>query len=127
MHPSRTSDTTPTPLQSPNPPPRTQAPLGIDTFDSCFPTRLARHGTLLTSENASGRLHIKSKKYSRQYGVPLDEGCECFACRTHDRAYMHHLIRAKEPLFLELATRHNIAYMNRYMAKLREDIMNDRV
>jgi len=100
------------------------APLGIDTFDSCFPTRLARHGTLLTSK---GRLHIKSAKYSKQYGVPIDEGCDCRACSVHDRAYMNHLLRAREPVFLELATRHNIKHMNRVMEQLRDDIMNDKV
>eukprot|EP00518_Triparma_eleuthera_P006487 CAMPEP_0182476526 /NCGR_PEP_ID=MMETSP1319-20130603/29248_1 /TAXON_ID=172717 /ORGANISM="Bolidomonas pacifica, Strain RCC208" /LENGTH=428 /DNA_ID=CAMNT_0024677621 /DNA_START=101 /DNA_END=1384 /DNA_ORIENTATION=- len=71
--------------------------LGIDTFDSCYPTRLARHGTLLTRE---GKLHIKSGKHKKSYGVPIDEKCGCDTCKKYDRAYMNHLYRASEPLFL---------------------------
>jgi queuine tRNA-ribosyltransferase len=96
--------------------------MGIDTFDSCFPTRLARHGTLLTE---GGRLHIRGSKFAKAYGVKIDEGCDCHACTVHDRAYMNHLLKASEPAFLELASRHNIRYMNRAMEKIREDIMNN--
>ena len=65
---------------------------GIDTMDSCYPTRLARHGTLLTR---GGKVHIKSGRYSRQYGVPIDPECECSTCRRYDRAYLWHLFKAK--------------------------------
>ena len=65
---------------------------GIDTMDSCYPTRLARHGTLLTRE---GKVHIKSGRYSRQYGVPIDAECGCSTCRKYDRAYLWHLFKAK--------------------------------
>jgi len=65
---------------------------GIDTMDSCYPTRLARHGTLLARE---GKVHIKSGRYSRQYGVPIDAECGCSTCRNYDRAYLWHLFKAK--------------------------------
>ncbi|KAL7525830.1 hypothetical protein ACHAXR_001179, partial [Thalassiosira sp. AJA248-18] len=54
---------------------------GIDTMDSCYPTRLARHGTLLSRE---GKVHIKSGRYSRQYGVPIDPECRCSTCQQYD-------------------------------------------
>jgi len=65
---------------------------GIDTMDSCYPTRLSRHGTLLSRE---GKVHIKSGKYSRQFGVPIDSECGCSTCRNYDRAYLWHLFKAK--------------------------------
>ena len=65
---------------------------GIDTMDSCYPTRLARHGTLLTRQ---GKIHIKSGKHSRSYGVPIDNECGCSTCQRHDRAYLWHLYKAK--------------------------------
>ena len=65
---------------------------GIDTMDSCYPTRLSRHGTLLSR---GGKVHIKSGRYSRQYGVPIDPECECLTCRHHDRPYLWHLYKAK--------------------------------
>jgi tRNA-guanine family transglycosylase len=57
-------------------------PLGVDTFDSCFPTRLGRHNTLLTRE---GRLNIKKRVFERDFR-PLDEQCECHTCRNHTYA-----------------------------------------
>lgn len=65
---------------------------GIDTMDSCYPTRLSRHGTLLSRQ---GKIQIKSGKYSRQYGVPIDPECQCSTCRQYDRPYLWHLFKAK--------------------------------
>lgn len=65
---------------------------GIDTMDSCYPTRLSRHGTLLSRE---GKVHIKSGRYSRQYGVPIDRECQCSTCLQYDRPYLWHLFKAK--------------------------------
>lgn len=65
---------------------------GIDTMDSCYPTRLARHGTLLSRD---GKVHIKSGRYSRQYGVPVDRECSCSTCLHYDRPYLWHLFKAK--------------------------------
>ncbi len=101
------------------------AKYGIDTFDSCYPTRLARHGTLLTRK---GKINISSgKKYSKSYGVPIDEECSCPTCTHYGLSYLWHLFKAKEPLFLQLAAVHNIQYMNDMMAQLRQDILDDKI
>lgn len=97
---------------------------GIDTFDSCYPTRVARHGTLLSRE---GRVNIKSGKYAKQYGIPIDQECQCSTCQRYDRAYLWHLYKAKEPLFMQLAGIHNIQYMNDLMAKQRQDILDGKI
>lgn len=97
---------------------------GIDTMDSCYPTRLARHGTLLTRE---GKIHIKSGRYSRQYGVPIDPECGCTTCQRYDRPYLWHLFKAKEPVFMTLATIHNIHYMNDLMKKQRQLILDGKI
>jgi queuine tRNA-ribosyltransferase len=96
------------------------APLGADTFDSCFPTRVARHGTLLTRE---GPLHIRSAKYRSQH-TPVDPAMPPTEWDT-SRAYMHHLYRHKEPLYDTLASMHNVRYMNRLMADIRARILAD--
>lgn len=95
------------------------APLGIDTFDSCFPTRIARHGTLLTR---NGPLHIGQGKYKKDWS-PIDPtmspSVDC------SRAYLHHLRRMHEPLYDTLASIHNIQYMTQLMAELRARILAD--
>jgi queuine tRNA-ribosyltransferase len=70
---------------------------GIDTMDSCYPTRLGRHGTLLSRK---GKVHIKSGVYSRQYGVPIDPECSCSTCQQYDRPYLWHLFKAKVRMYL---------------------------
>jgi queuine tRNA-ribosyltransferase len=97
---------------------------GMDTLDSCFPTRISRHGTLLSRE---GKINIKSGKYSKQHGIPIDSECSCSTCQHYDRAYLWHLYKAKEPLFMQLAAVHNIQYMNDFMAKQREMILNGEI
>ena len=94
------------------------APLGVDTFDSCYPTRVARHGTLLTR---GGMLHIGQGKYRSQFG-PIDPAMPTIEC---SRAYLHHLYRMKEPLYQTLASMHNVRYMMTLMADLRERIRAD--
>lgn len=101
---------------------RNAVPLGIDTLDSCFPTRLGRHGTLLSR---NGNVRIKSGRHSKEFGVKIDDQCTCKTCQHHDRAYMWHLFKANEPIAVSLAAQHNIHYMNDLMAQLRDDIMND--
>lgn len=100
---------------------------GADTFDSCFPTRIARHGTLLTRD---GPLHIGQGKYRSQFG-PVDPTLGW----DHDdpnwsgmsRAYLHHLRRMKEPLYDSLASMHNIRFMHTIMAETRERILADEI
>jgi queuine tRNA-ribosyltransferase len=99
---------------------------GIDTMDSCYPTRLSRHGTMLTRHE--GKIHLTSgAKHSRAYGVPIDPECSCPTCQKYDRAYLWHLLKAKEPLFIQLATIHNIQYMNDLMAQQRQDILDGKI
>jgi queuine tRNA-ribosyltransferase len=97
---------------------------GIDTLDSCYPTRLGRHGTLLARD---GTVKIRSGKHARSYGVPIDSECTCKTCQHYDRAYLWHLFKANEPLAVSLATLHNIHYMSDLMARIRQDIMEDKI
>jgi queuine tRNA-ribosyltransferase len=111
---------------------------GADTFDSCYPTRVARHGTLLTR---NGPLHIGQGKYKRQF-VPIDEQLDAEIDAEINgggggggggplegvtRAYLHHLRVMKEPLYDMLASMHNLRYMTRLMAELRGRILRDEV
>jgi queuine tRNA-ribosyltransferase len=97
---------------------------GIDTLDSCYPTRIGRHGTLLTQ---TGLIKIKSSRHARSFGVPIDAGCTCSTCRHYDRAYLWHLFKANEPIAVTLAALHNIHYMNALMASIRQDIMDNKI
>jgi queuine tRNA-ribosyltransferase len=95
---------------------------GIDTLDSCYPTRLGRHGTVLTR---GGTIRLTSGSHKRSFGIKIDEKCNCTTCQHYDRAYLWHLFKANEPLAIPLATIHNIQYMNDLMAEIRSDIYND--
>lgn len=97
---------------------------GIDTFDSCYPTRLSRHGTFLTR---TGKIHIKSGTHSKSYGIPIDSECSCRTCQHYDRAYLWHLFKANEPLFMQLGTLHNIHYMNDLMKQQRQSILDGEI
>jgi len=95
-------------------------PFGIDTMDSCNPTRVARHGLLLTTD---GPLKIKTVKHARDYG-PIDPKVPTI---KHSRSYLHHLFKQHEPLFMTLASQHNLIFMNKLMADLRRRILADEV
>ena len=95
-------------------------PLGIDTFDSCFPTRVARHGTLFTR---AGRVNIGSGKHKADFG-PIDPSVPTVEC---SRAYLHHLYKMREPLFDTLASIHNLQWMNAKMAETREAILANEI
>lgn len=103
---------------------RNAIPLGIDTFDSCYPTRLGRHGTVMTR---NGLERLQSGRHSKSFDVKIDEECTCPTCQHYDRAYLWHLFKANEPLAISLAAIHNIHYMNDLMKRLREDILNDKI
>ncbi len=98
-------------------------PLGIDTFDSSYPTKAARHGTLLTDE---GPMKITRGIYYDDY-APVEEHCPCPTCQHYTRAYIHHLFKAKELTALTLASIHNLSFMIRTMTKTREKILNDEI
>jgi tRNA-guanine transglycosylase len=91
---------------------------GIDTFDCVEPTRLGRHGTLLT---AQGRMRIFAAKFAIDK-KPVEKNCPCELCRNYTRGYLHHLFHADEILGMRLATEHNLAFMHRLMADIRRAI-----
>jgi len=96
-------------------------PLGIDTFDSSYPTKAARHGLLLTK---TGGIKILQTCYRRLF-VPIEPGCTCPTCQTTSLAYLHHLFKAKELSALSLATVHNLHFMVKMMEDVRQHICED--
>src|SRR5271166_1812963 len=91
---------------------------GVDMFDCVLPTRIARTGTAVTHTGAFG---LKGAAYKTDFG-PIEEGCECYACRTFTRAYLRHLLRANEILGLRLMTWHNLHVYLNLMKRVREAI-----
>jgi queuine tRNA-ribosyltransferase len=92
---------------------------GIDIFDCVLPTRLARHHSAFSPE---GRLNLMNAAFSRDQR-PMDESCDCYACTTFTRAYIRHLIIAKELLAGTLISIHNLRALIRLMEKIRACIM----
>lgn len=80
--------------------------LGVDLFDSVLPTRLARHGSVLTS---TGRLQLRNAAFAHD-GGPLDPACRCGVCRRWSRAYLRHLLLVGEPSAMRLVSLHNLAW-----------------
>jgi len=95
-------------------------PLGIDTFDSAYPTRSARHGILFTFD---GPLKLTRQTHKNEH-FPVDIDCHCPLCKNYSRAYVHHLFKAKEPVVLALASAHNVAFMMRKMQRYRDQILS---
>ncbi len=91
---------------------------GIDIFDCVLPTRLARHHAAFSSE---GRLNLMNASYARD-PRPIDENCDCYTCRTFTRAYLRHLIVAKELLAGTLISIHNLRALIRLMEEIRAAI-----
>lgn len=96
-------------------------PLGIDTFDSCYPTRAARHGIVFTKQ---GPLKI-TKAENTHLCSPIEKECRCFTCRHYHLSYLQHLFKAKELAALTLATIHNLHFMVEQMAAYRQMILDD--
>lgn len=94
-------------------------PLGIDTFDSSYPTRAARHGMLLTFE---GNVKI-TRSCNANHFAPIERDCSCFTCQNYTLAYLHHLFKAKEMTGYTLASVHNLHFMVQLMQKTREKIL----
>ncbi len=92
--------------------------LGVDFFDSTFPTQNARHATLFSFK---GKLRIDRKEH-RDSLKDIDKECDCYVCRNYSRAYLHHLLRVNEATGKKLATYHNIYFMQRLIAKAKEAI-----
>jgi queuine tRNA-ribosyltransferase len=91
---------------------------GVDMFDCVLPTRVARNGTIFT---ARGTYAIKNAQYREDFG-PLEEGCDCYACRHFTRAYLRHLFRTNEILGLRLMTWHNLHLYLGTLRRAREAI-----
>jgi queuine tRNA-ribosyltransferase len=95
---------------------------GIDMFDCVLPTRIARHGTAMTT---NGRIIIKNKEYETDFS-PLDPQCDCYTCKNYSRAYLRHLFKAQELLGFRLLSIHNVNYLLNLTKNIRQAIKEDR-
>ncbi|OKH12480.1 tRNA guanosine(34) transglycosylase Tgt [[Limnothrix rosea] IAM M-220] len=95
---------------------------GIDVFDCVIPTRLGRHGAALVQGD---RWNLKNAQFKEDF-QPLDETCPCYTCQNFTRAYLHHLIKAKEMLAYMLLSLHNVTELIQFTVKIRESILSDR-
>ena len=95
---------------------------GVDMFDCVLATRVARNGTALTS---SGRLVVRNARYKDDFS-PLEEGCDCEACRDYSRAYIRHLINTGEITGARLCSIHNLRHLTRLMEGARQAILENR-
>ena len=96
---------------------------GVDMFDCVLATRVARNGTVLTRQ---GRMVIRNAEYAEDLR-PIDDTCDCYACRHHSRAYIRHLIKVGEITGARLCSIHNLRYLLRLMEEIREAIKEDRL
>ena len=94
---------------------------GIDIFDCVLPTRLARHGNALTYD---GRCNLRNAKHIKDLG-PIQEGCDCYACKHYSKSYIRHLIVAGESFGQRLISIHNIRFLTHLMEEIREHIEKD--
>ena len=94
---------------------------GVDMFDCVLPTRIARNGTCMTSH---GRLVVKNAQYEHDFG-PIDDQCDCYACRNYTRAYVRHLLKVNETMGIRLTSYHNLYFLTHLMQKIRQAILDD--
>ena len=95
---------------------------GVDMFDCVLPTRIARHGTLMTSQ---GRINIKRAEYADDF-TPLDPECDCYCCKNYTKAYLRHLFRCNEGFGMRLMSLHNLRFLIHLMEDMRTAINEDR-
>ena len=95
---------------------------GIDMFDCVLPTRIARHGTAMTSY---GRVLIKNKEFAEDF-TTLDPKCGCYTCKNYTKAYLRHLFKANEILGMRLLSIHNVQFLVDLTANIRQAIKEDR-
>lgn len=95
---------------------------GVDFFDCVYPSRNGRHGHVYTNH---GKMNLLNAKYEKDLR-PIDETCTCPACISYSRAYIRHLLKAKEMLGLRLCVLHNLNFYNKMMEEIREAIEEDR-
>lgn len=101
---------------------------GVDMFDCVFPTRVARNGMAMVSPTTAprGRLVMKNAEFTEDF-TPLEKDCDCYACRNKfTRAYIRHLVRTEEIFGLRLLALHNLRYLQRFTAAMREAILSDK-
>lgn len=89
---------------------------GVDFFDCVYPSRNGRHGHLYTNH---GKMNLFNQKYERDMS-PIEEGCQCPACQHYSRAYIRHLLKAKEMLGMRLCVLHNLYFYNTMMEEIRD-------
>ncbi len=97
--------------------------LGVDTFDSAYPTKCARHGLLFTS---TGYMRVLASN-NRDNLNPIDPTCNCWTCQNYSRAYLHHLFKASELTAYTLATIHNLKFMIDLLHHYRQQIQHDQI
>ena len=95
---------------------------GVDMFDCVLPTRLARHGALMTSH---GRVNIKNEKYKEDFSR-LDDNCDCYCCKFYTKAYLRHLFICDETFGKRLMSIHNVRFLIHLVEQAREAIKEDR-
>ena len=96
---------------------------GVDMFDCVLPTRVARHGALMTSH---GRININNEKYKYDF-TPLDKDCDCYTCKNYTKAYLRHLHKSEELFGKNLLSIHNVRFLLKLSEDIREAIKNDRL
>lgn len=96
---------------------------GIDMMDCVLPTRIARNGTAFTK---NGKLVIRNSEFSEDFR-PIEEDCDCYACKHYTRAYIRHLIKAGEMLGAELLSIHNLRHLTKLTEQIKEAIWQDRL
>lgn len=96
--------------------------MGVDMFDCVLPTRIARHGALMTSK---GRVNIRDLKYAEDFS-PLDSECDCYCCKNYTKAYLRHLYKCDETFGKRLLSIHNIRFLIKMMEEARVAIQEDR-
>ena len=95
---------------------------GVDFFDCVYPSRNGRHGHVYTNQ---GKINLFNAKYELD-DAPIEEGCQCPACQTYSRAYIRHLLKAKEMLGMRLCVLHNLYFYNTMMEEIRDAIEEGR-
>jgi queuine tRNA-ribosyltransferase len=93
--------------------------LGVDQFDCVAPTRMARHGTVLTR---TGKLNLRNAVHAED-DAPLESGCDCLTCSRWSRGYLRHLLGVGEPTAWRLVSIHNLSFVLRLMAETRAAIV----
>jgi queuine tRNA-ribosyltransferase len=94
---------------------------GIDMFDCVIPTRNGRNGQVFTS---LGKINLRNAEFKKDFN-PLDPDCDCPACTGYSKAYLNHLIRSREILYLSLLSLHNIYFIVSLVLKIRKSLEND--